>query len=141
MISPTFVIDASLGQNEFAPDAFPEPVPTQTYGSDVLGIPGTNQGALPGHGGVPNFAISSFVTMGASYPPLEYFQPVYEYVANATKIKGSHTIRFGADLATSSTRVILKSTNNQFNFTGGVTTLKWRPRGKPVQCIERLPVR
>ena len=100
----------------------------------MLGIPGTNNGPLPWTGGVPNFAISNFVTMGASYPALEYIQPVYEYVANATKIKGSHTIRFGADLNFQHPRHI-EDRNNQFTFNGGVTTVNGGPGANPYNAL------
>ena len=64
--------------------------------------------------------------MGASYPALEYFQPLYEYVANATKIKGSHTIRFGVDVNFEHMRHI-EDRNNTFTFTGSATTLNGGP--------------
>jgi hypothetical protein len=92
VISPTFVVDAAWGKTSSHQLLFPNLTNTR-YGLDVLGIPGTNNGPLPWTGGVPNFAISNFATMGASYPALEYTQPIYEYVANATKRKESHTIR------------------------------------------------
>jgi len=98
----------------------------ERYGLNVLGIPGTNNGPLPWTGGVPNFAISNFVTMGASYPALEYIQPIYEYVANATKIKGKHTIRFGGDVNFQHPRHI-EDRNNTFTFNGAATTLNGGP--------------
>ena len=120
IFSPSFVIDASWGKTNAHQLLMPNQYNVR-YGSDVLGIPGTNVGPLPWNGGVPDFAISNFSTFGASYPALEYNQPIYEYEANATKIKGSHTIRFGADLAYQNPRHI-EERNNQFNFTGGITT-------------------
>jgi hypothetical protein len=121
VISPTFVIDASWGKTSTHQILMPNLADTR-YGLDVLKIPGTNNGPLPWTGGVPNFAISNFVTMGASYPALEYIQPIYEYTANATKIKGSHTIRFGADLSFQHPRHI-EDRNNTFTFNGGITTM------------------
>jgi hypothetical protein len=62
--------------------------PTQAdvkYGSDVLGIPNTNLGKLPWAGGMPNFSIANFVELGASYTPLEYKDPIFEYTANAER--------------------------------------------------------
>jgi hypothetical protein len=101
---------------------------------DVLGIPGTNNGPLPWTGGVPNFNITNFVNMGASYPALEYIQPVYEYAANATKTKGSHTIRFGADLQFEHPRHI-EDRNNAFSFTGAATTLNGGPGANPYNAL------
>jgi Carboxypeptidase regulatory-like domain/TonB dependent receptor len=125
--SPTWVIDGTFGITQ----AHQIMVPVQggvKYGLDVLGIPGTNQNALPLGGGIPDFAINNFggtqslPTFGYAYPPLEYKDPVFEYVANVTKTKGSHNIRFGED-------VIRVHVNHQevratlFNFTGGLTSL------------------
>jgi len=125
VVSPTLVIDASWGKTSSHQILLPN-LSDQRYGLDVLGIPGTNNGPLPWTGGVPNFAIANFVTMGASYPALEYIQPMYEYTANATKIKGSHTIRFGADLSFQHPRHI-EDRNNTFSFTGAATTLNGGP--------------
>jgi hypothetical protein len=125
VFSSTFVIDASWGKTSSHQILMPN-LSNVRYGLDVLGIPGTNNGPLPWTGGVPNFAISNFVTMGASYPALEYIQPMYEYTANATKTKGSHTIRFGADLSFQHPRHI-EDRNNTFTFNGAATTLNGGP--------------
>ena len=64
---------------------------------------------------------------GYSYPPLEYKDPVFEYAANVTKIKGSHNIRFGEDIV----RLHMNHKevrNTVFQFTGGVTSI---PGGAP----------
>jgi hypothetical protein len=52
-------------------------------------------GPLPWAGGVPNFIITNYTTMGYSYPALEYKDPIFEYTVNATKIKGKHEFQFG----------------------------------------------
>jgi hypothetical protein len=124
--SPTFVIDATFGKTSSHQLLFPNLTNTR-YGLDVLGIPGTNNGPLPWTGGVPNFDFNgNFVRMGASYPALEYLQPEYEYVANATKTKGTHTIRFGADLSFQHPQHI-EDRNNIFYFTGAATILNGGP--------------
>ncbi len=94
--SPTMVIDGTFGFVTSHQLLFPNKF-NEKYGLDTLKIPGANQGPLPWAGGVPNFQINNFVTMGMSYPALEYRQPLYEYVGNVTKIKGAHTIRAGVD--------------------------------------------
>jgi hypothetical protein len=98
----------------------------QKYGSDVLGIPGSNQGTLPLAGGMPNFAIANYGgstgngTFGYSYPPLEYKDPIFEYVGNMTKTYKSHNIRVGTDI--SRIRVNHKEIRNTlFYFSGGIT--------------------
>lgn len=131
--SPTLVIDASWGKTSSHQVLMPNLTNTR-YGLDVLGIPGTNNGPLPWTGGVPNFAISNFNTMGASYPALEYIQPIYEYEANATKIKGSHTIRFGADLNFQHPRHI-EDRNNTFTFNGSATILNGGPGANPYNAL------
>jgi hypothetical protein len=125
VLSPTWVIDTTFGVVHPHQLLFP----TQTnvrYGSDVLGIPGTNTGPLPWAGGVPNFRISSFATMGYSYPALEYIQPSYEYNANASKIKGGHTIRFGTDIFRIDMNHI-EISPTAFTFDGGITSLNGGP--------------
>jgi hypothetical protein len=133
VISPTFVVDATWGKTSSHQLLFPN-LTNVRYGLDVLGIPGTNNGPLPWTGGVPNFAIANFNTMGASYPALEYTQPMYEYVANATKIKGSHTLRFGADVNFQHPRHI-EDRNNTFTFNGSATILNGGPGANPYNAL------
>ena len=94
--SPTLVIDGTWGYVYSHQLLFPNKF-EEKYGLDTLKIPGSNQGPLPWAGGVPNFRISNYVPMGMSYPALEYKQPLYEYVGNISKVKGSHSIRAGFD--------------------------------------------
>ncbi|MES1256860.1 MAG: hypothetical protein ABUS51_00460, partial [Acidobacteriota bacterium] len=126
IVSPTFIVDATWGVTRSYQLLFPNLTNTR-YGLDVLGIPGTNNGPLPWTGGVPNFNFSgNFVQMGASYPALEYNQPAYEYVVNATKTMGRHTIRFGADLTFQHPKHI-EDRNNVFTFSGAATVVKGGP--------------
>jgi hypothetical protein len=125
VIDPTFVIDGTFGVTQAHQYLLPTESDTK-YGLDVLGIPGTNTGNLPWAGGVPKFTMSNYVVMGDSYSALEYKDPLYEYVANATKIKGSHTIRFGADVSRQHENHIETAPTN-FTFTGGVTSLNGGP--------------
>lgn len=119
--SPTFVVDATVGKTSSHQILLPNQSDVK-YALDVLGIPGTNQGPLPWYGGVPQFRVSNFVTMGESWVPLEYVEPTWEYTGNATKIKGSHTIRFGSDYTFFNPR--LRATSIiYFSFNGNVTTL------------------
>ncbi len=123
--SPTFVIDTTFGTVH--PHQLLYPTETNVdYGSQVLGLPGTNTGPLPWAGGVPNFLISGFSSMGYSYPALDYIQPSYEYNANASKIKGSHTIRFGVDMFKIEMNHI-EISPTAFTFSGGATALNGGP--------------
>jgi hypothetical protein len=57
---------------------------------------------------------------------LEYKDPIFEYAANATKIEGTHTIRFGFDISRQHENHIETAPAN-FTFTGGVTSLNGGP--------------
>ncbi len=131
--SPTLVIDATWGKISSHQILLPNKA-NERYGLEVLGIPGTNQGPLPWAGGVPNFEITNFVTMGMSYPALEYIQPQYEYTANVSKIKTSHNIRFGFDLSRTVPKHI-EIRDNRFFFTGGVTSLNGGPGSNPYNAL------
>jgi hypothetical protein len=94
VFNPTLILDGTFGVTQAHQLLFPTETDTKV-GLDVLGIPGTNIGALPWSGGMPNFDIGGYpsasgssTTFGYSYPPLEYKDPVFEYNANLTKIKG-----------------------------------------------------
>ncbi|MEO6803199.1 MAG: TonB-dependent receptor, partial [Granulicella sp.] len=121
--SPSLVIDATFGLTQAHQILSPVQANVK-YGSDVLGIPGSNQGTLPLAGGMPNFGIAQYggnTTYGYSYPPLEYKDPVFEYVANVTKTVGSHNIRFGEDT------IRIHENHNEirntiFAFSGGLTS-------------------
>jgi hypothetical protein len=125
VVSPTFVIDTTFGTVHPHQLLYPTEA-NVAYGSQVLGIPGTNTGPLPWAGGVPNFAVSSYATMGYSYPALDYIQPSYEYNANAAKTKGSHTIRFGVDVFKHAMNHI-EISPTAFTFSGGATALNGGP--------------
>jgi hypothetical protein len=117
--SPTLVIDGTFGYITSHQLLFPNKF-DEKYGLDTLKIPGSNQGPLPWAGGVPNFRITGYVPMGASYPALEYWQPLYEYVANVSKIKGRHSIRAGFD-AFYQTPHHIELRDNSYFFDGSST--------------------
>jgi hypothetical protein len=72
--------------------------------------------------------------MGMSYPALEYFQPLYEYTGNVSKIKGSHTIRAGADLMTMKPKHI-ELRENRYIFNGSSTILNGGPGANPYNTL------
>jgi len=90
--SPTFVVDGNWGRT-FAHQILNPPSVDKKLGADLLGIPGTNLGDLPHAGGMPQFNVANYSSYGYAYSPLEYDDPVYQYVANATWIKGKHNVR------------------------------------------------
>jgi hypothetical protein len=117
--SPTLVFDGTIGFTKALQNLDPADV-NQKLGSDFLGIPGTNLGSLPQAGGLPQFAISNYTTYGYAYPPLQYNDPVFQYVANGTKIKGPHSIRFGVNIDRQHMNHI-ETAPTSFSFNGGAT--------------------
>ncbi|HXJ42012.1 MAG TPA: TonB-dependent receptor, partial [Bryobacteraceae bacterium] len=125
VMSPSFIIDGTFGVTQGHQLLFPN-LTNVRYGSDVLNIPGTNVGPLPWAGGVPNFIITGFQTMGYSYPALEYKDPIFEYSVNATKIKGKHSVRFGIDIQREHQNHI-ETSPTAFTFSGGPTIVNGGP--------------
>ena len=97
-ISPTFLVDGTFGWTRFGQVVDPGNL-DKNYGSDVLGIPGTN-GADRLEGGLPYFSVSDMTTMGNSegWNPLARNDQSYLVNLNFNKIQGNHDIRFGLDL-------------------------------------------
>lgn len=124
IVSPTFVIDATFGITQAHQLLFPTGA-NERLGQE-LGIPGANTGPLPWAGGLPNFAIANFVTLGYSYPALEYKDPIFEYQANGTKTAGTHTIRFGGDIIREHQNHI-EVRPTVFTFSGNATALNGGP--------------
>jgi len=96
-VSPTFLIDATLGWTRFGQNV-QSPDLGKNFGRDVLGIPGTN-GDDPRESGMPAFYISDYTALGnrEGWNPLWRNDQSYTFNANATWIKGPHEIRFGMD--------------------------------------------
>ena len=126
IVSPTFVLDATFGVTQAHQLLFPTSS-NERVGQE-LGIPGANTGPLPWAGGLPNFAFSNstFVTLGYSYPALEYKDPIFEYTANGTKTIGAHTIRFGLDI-TREHQNHIEVRPTVFTFSGTTTALNGGP--------------
>ncbi len=97
-ISPTFLIDGTLGWTRFGQTVDPGNL-DKNYGSDVLGITGTNGGDRL-EGGLPYFSVSDMTTMGNSegWNPLARNDQSYLVNLNFNKLKGSHDLRWGLDL-------------------------------------------
>jgi hypothetical protein len=119
LVSPTFVVDTNWGYT-FAHMILNPPNADQRLGSDYLGIPGTNLGELPHAGGMPQFNITNYSGYGYTYPPLQYDDPIFQYVANATKIKGPHNIRFGVNISQQHMNHF-ETAPTSFSFNGGAT--------------------
>ncbi len=119
IVSPNLVIDGNWGLTR-ANQTLAPPSVDKKLGAEFLGIPGTNLGSLPLAGGMPNFNGIGFTNLGYSYPYLHYLDPIYQYTANATWIKGSHNVRFGFDISRQHmNHQEVQPTN--FTFNGGST--------------------
>ena len=100
----------------------------KNYGTDLLGIPGTN-GPSPMQGGYPQFSFTSFSSIGDanSSTPLVFRDNLWVESANLSWTKGSHNFRFGteivhilmADYQANSTVGV----RGGFSFSGGMTAL------------------
>lgn len=110
VVSPNFIIDAHFGYTKMDTDSVQSRL-KEKLGLDFLGLPGTNGDRLF-EGGWPGFVISGFTRMGIEDNFMPYFRhdPQQHYVANATWIKGEHSIRFGADFE----RLALNHTQAEF---------------------------
>ena len=120
--SPNIVVDATMGVQIVDQTLFP-PGTDKKYGSDFLGIPGTNLGETPLYGGMPQFSISTYSGYGYSYTPLQYKQKTFQYTGNVSWIKGSHNLRFGVDLNRQHMDHFEIAPTN-FGFNGNVTSLR-----------------
>jgi hypothetical protein len=94
-ISPTFILDSTIswtrhGNHSTAPDF------GTNFGSDVLGIPGTN-GSDPRQSGFPQFSITGYTAVGNvnSWQPNYYNDTTYTMEQNFSLVKRTHNLRFG----------------------------------------------
>ncbi len=97
IVSPTLVLDGTFGWTRFGQDVEPPDLGTN-FGSEVLGIPGTN-GPDPRESGMPPMYISGFSALGnpEGWNPLYRNDQSYTFNTNATWARGAHDVRFGFD--------------------------------------------
>ncbi|HXB75657.1 MAG TPA: carboxypeptidase regulatory-like domain-containing protein [Candidatus Acidoferrales bacterium] len=126
-VTPHLLLDANIGFVR-EPLAAKNVDLTKNYGSDVLGIPGTN-GPNPLQGGYPNFVINGFSSLGNPNVsnPFQFRDNDFLYAANVSWMKGSHSLRFGGEFdryQINHFQAQLKyGVRGGFNFTGGLTAL------------------
>lgn len=102
------------------------------FGLDVLGIPGTN-GPDPRQSGIPGFILATYTSLGNlnTWVPVSREERSYTFTQNATKIMGSHDVRFGADIVRHELNhwqpEIGAGPRGYFNFSGNTTTLNGGP--------------
>jgi Carboxypeptidase regulatory-like domain/TonB dependent receptor len=130
--TPHFIVDANFGFVRMNTSVAQSDI-GENRGLDFLGIPGTN-GSRPFEGGFPFFDLDTYADYGTvdTFMPYTRSDDQYQYVANATWLKGSHNIRFGGDVYYQ----LLNHTQPEFsggtsvgarggfNFAAGVTQLQ-----------------
>jgi len=97
-VSPNVLVDANLGWTRFGQNVKPPDLGTN-FGSQVLGLPGTN-GPDPRESGLPYFTLGSdYSGLGntESWNPLWRNDQSYTFNTNVSWMKGSHEIRYGFD--------------------------------------------
>jgi hypothetical protein len=125
VVNPKFVIVGTWGFTK--PLQYLIPIDdNQKYGSTVLGISGVNLGALPAAGGLPEFNPNGYTGYGYAYPYLKYDDSVSQYSADASLVKGTHTIRFGMNFSQQHMNHN-EVAPDELNFSGGVTSLNGGP--------------
>ncbi len=131
IVSPTIVVDAFFSVTTQGTSAEPQGFGVK-QGLDYLGIPGTN-GPTSDYSGWPYFNISNYSTMGTAANsgggPLFYSDHQFQYGLNTSWSKGTHNIRFGAELGHQAYDHFEQANgfNGQFAFAGGPTSLKGGP--------------
>jgi hypothetical protein len=97
--SPSFLVDGTIAVGRdpltlIGPDA------GSAFGLDTLKIPGTN-GPGPRYNGIPQFSVGGYETIGnaETYLPKYIRSTYFTYSVNFGWSKGTHDIRFGADVA------------------------------------------
>ena len=135
-VSRNFLIDGTFGWTRFGQDVRP-PDLGSNFGSDILGIPGTN-GPDPREGGMPPLFISGFSTLGnpEGWNPLFRNDQSYTFNTNASWMKGLHDIRFGFDfvhhLMNHWQPELGEGPRGAFTFGSGVTALNPQALGSSV---------
>jgi hypothetical protein len=130
-LSPTLVIDGTLGFTRWAMDLV-APDYGQNWGSDYLGIPGTN-GPDIRQSGFPIFLFNTYTTMGSAdtWNPAFYRDQSFTHTTNVSWNRTGHDLRFGFDLVRHQFNhwqpEIGGGPRGLFNFTGGVTALNGGP--------------
>ena len=123
--TPSFVVDSYFGWTRTASNHDPVGL-DRKVGSEILGIPGTNNNG-PFSAGSPAFSVSSFSDLGtpAGSSALRYDDRNFEYTANASLVRGAHSLRFGIDVQHFAiNHYEAPNGAGVFNFNGGATTLR-----------------
>jgi Carboxypeptidase regulatory-like domain/TonB dependent receptor-like, beta-barrel len=128
VVRPSLIVDGYFGWTIENTNQEPPRI-DENLGQTFLGLPGTN-GPTRSYGGWPQISVNSYATLGnpgsgSAGGPIYYKDRQYQYTANATWTKGTHSVRFGADLARQELNHFeTTSSAGAFNFSGGPTTIR-----------------
>jgi hypothetical protein len=135
VLSPNIVIDGNIGYTRMSQYVLGTDF-GKNFGTDVLGIPGTNGSDIK-QSGMPQFNFTTYPNMGQTntWMPLFRTDESYTHTDNVTWTHGAHEFRFGFDLI----RYHLNhyqpelggGPRGQFDFSGATTALG--PNGSPNQ--------
>jgi hypothetical protein len=142
-ISPNFVVDVVGGATQ--PHTYQQPNGTQQCWADQIGIPNACQArdwALPQmeiigytqRGGTSG-GTQPLGNNGFSSSILDYNDPQFQVVANATWIKGTHNVKFGADMHWQHMNHYEISPLSGLTFTGIGTTLNGGPAANSYNAL------
>src|SRR5690242_6865664 len=131
-LSPTLVVDGNVGFTRMS-EYGQTPDFGTNIGSDVLGIPGTNNGSDLRSSGIPFFSVTGYADLGNP----EGWNPAYR---NDWSFTSSHNVRWshGKHQVSAGTDIIHHHLNHwqpelgsgprgEFDFNGGVTALNGGP--------------
>jgi hypothetical protein len=127
-ISPTVLMDGNVGYTRQSIGGKDIDI-NKNYGSEVLGIPGTNGSQLL-QGGYPFFAVSGYSSFGNPNVsnPFVFRDNQYLAAVNLSWIKSNHSTRFGAETSRYGINhfqpQLKYGPRGGFNFSGGLTALK-----------------
>jgi TonB-dependent receptor-like protein/carboxypeptidase family protein len=131
VFTPNLLMDSYTGITKITVLSEPDRL-DEKLGLDYLGIPGTN-GPDRLYGGWPHFSFTNTVFSnigyaGSSNSPYIDDNWQWQYTANLTYTKGSHTLRFGGDIVRQAmNRAEPTEGSGSFTFGGGPTSVLGGP--------------
>jgi hypothetical protein len=129
-LSSHFFVDINGGYTRQRLAATSSDLSLGDYGTNQLGIPGTNNNGQTLYGGIPAFDFVTYANLGNSNSgsPFTFRDNQYTVNANATFVKGTHSIRFGGEYIHAAINHVqpgsstLNIPRGGFLFSGGVTS-------------------
>jgi hypothetical protein len=128
--TPHLLMDVNAGYTRQRLVATAPDLSLGDYGVNQLGIPGTNNNGQYLYGGIPGFYFTTYAALGTSNSgsPFTFRDNQFTGNANATYVKGAHSIRFGGEYIHADINHVQPGSGSNatarggFVFSGGVTT-------------------